>query len=276
MNLAQVAHVHDAGTGMLPMLPVGAAAVAYVVLASRRRSDGRGWSGWRTVSFVAGCAALALGLAPQLLPYPAGDFREHMLQHLLIAMVAPLGLVLAAPMTLVLRSVPAAAGRRMGRLLGSRPLHVLVHPITALVLSVGGMTVLYLTPLYAATAASPALHQAVHLHFLAAGCLFTWGIAGPDPAPRRPSVPARLVVLGVAVAFHAVLSQLMYAGLLVDLPVPDDQRRGGAELMYYGGDIAELLLAFALVTTWRRRRNVGAGRRQAPDQRLAPVAVNRL
>ncbi|MEV5893244.1 DUF2243 domain-containing protein [Nonomuraea fuscirosea] len=37
--------------------------------------------------------------------------------------------------------------------------------------------------------------------------------AGPDPAPRRPSVPTRLVVLGVAVAVHAGLSQLMYAGI---------------------------------------------------------------
>lgn len=46
-------------------------------------------------------------------------------------------------------------------------------------------------------------------HVFTAGYLFAWVIAGPDPAPRRPSVPARLVVLGVAVAGHAVLSQLL-------------------------------------------------------------------
>lgn len=85
-------------------------------------------------------------------------------------------------------------------------------------------------------------------------------IAGPDPAPRRLSVPTRLVVLSVAIAVHAGLSQLMYAGLYVRIPVPPDQLQAGAQLMYYGGDIAELLLALAMVSTWRPRR---ARRRQS-------------
>ncbi|MEV4073254.1 cytochrome c oxidase assembly protein [Nonomuraea fuscirosea] len=113
-------------------------------------------------------------------------------------------------------------------------------------------------------AADGRLHAAVHVHFLLSGCLFAWVIAGPDPAPRRPSVPARLVVLGVAVAVHAGLSQLMYAGIGVDLPVPVEQRRGAAEIMYYGGDLAELMLAVALVLGWkpagRARRALAAGR----------------
>lgn len=253
MNPAHMAH-DSGGTSALQLMLVAAVAGTYLILAMGRRREGRGWSSSRSAAFVAGCGALALGLSPQLLPYPSGDFREHMLQHLLIAMIAPLGLVLGAPVTLLLRSVPTSAGRRFGRVLRSRPLHFLANPVTALLLNVGGLAVLYLTPLYSVTTANPVLHHLVHLHFLAAGCLFTWVIAGPDPAPRRPSVPARLVVLGIAIAAHAVLSQLMYAGLFVHLPVPADQRRGGAELMYYGGDIAELMLAFALVTTWRRRR----------------------
>ena len=128
---------------------------------------------------------------------------------------------------------------------------VLSHPITGLGLTMGGMAVLYFTPLYGATASSPPLHDAVHLHFLLAGYLFASSIAGPDPAPHRPSVPFRLVVLGVAIAAHAVLAQLIYAGALVQIPVPPAELRGAADLMYYGGDIAELLLAVALVSTWR-------------------------
>ncbi|MFC7640063.1 cytochrome c oxidase assembly protein [Streptosporangium lutulentum] len=179
------------------------------------------------------------------------DFRGHMLQHLLIGMLAPLGLVLGAPVTLLLRSLPPAHGRRVGALLRSRLVHLSANPWSALVLSVGGMVVLYCTPLYRIASAGAPLHHLVHVHFLLAGCLFAWVIAGPDPAPRRPSVPVRLVVLGVAVAVHATLSQLMYAGLLVDVPVPTAQLRGAAEIMYYGGDLAELLLALALVSTWR-------------------------
>ncbi len=271
MNVAHVAHHAGGHAPVLPLLLVGVLAAGYVVLAARCRGYGRGWSSWRTSSFLAGCGLLALGLAPGWLPYPDGDFREHMLQHLLIGMLAPLGLVLAAPVTLLLRSVPSTAGRRLGRMLHSRRLRVVADPITALALTIGGLAVLYLTPLYAMTTVHPLLHDGVHLHFLAAGYLFAWVIAGPDPAPRRPSVPARLVVLGVAIAFHAVLSQLMYAGLVVDLPVPPDQRRGAAELMYYGGDIAELLLAFALVSTWHRhRRRAGFHRERRSRPRCVP------
>ena len=257
--------VHEQGvapSGWLLLVPVAVAA-GYLWLAHARRHDARRWDVRRTLAFLAGCLALAFGLTPAWLPYPTGDFREHMLGHLLVAMLAPLGLVLGAPVTLLLRSVPAWAGRRIGRVLNSAPVHVLAHPVTALVLSVGGMAVLYTTGLYALTTVHPPLHHGVHAHFLVSGCLFAWAIAGPDPAPRRPSVPARLVVLGVAITVHTVLSQLIYAGVAVDLPVPPEQRRGGAELMYYGGDIAELLLAFALVTTWRRTPARGDGRRAA-------------
>jgi putative membrane protein len=129
------------------------------------------------------------------------------------------------------------------------------------------------------------LHYGVHFHFFAGGCLYSWAIAGPDPAPHRPSVEMRLVVLGVAIMIHSVLAQLLYAdvgvqvfarfdqaqsgaGAMRAMVMPGDgmaedtaprsiQLQGGAELMYYGGDISEMLLAFALVTTWKpaRRKN---------------------
>ena len=71
------------------------------------------------MSFLAGAGLLVIGLLPQMSPWPAGDFRTHMLQHLLIGMLAPLGLVLGAPVTLLLRSIPRPAGRVVGRLLRS-------------------------------------------------------------------------------------------------------------------------------------------------------------
>ncbi|XVV17336.1 cytochrome c oxidase assembly protein [Actinoplanes sp. CA-131856] len=260
-------HTHQADGGLI-LLAVVAAAVGYEALATR---GPRPWPWWRTAFFLAGCAALAAGFSP----WPP-DFRAHMLQHLLIGMLAPLGLVLGAPVTLLLRTLPRPAARAVARLMRHRLVHAVAHPVVALTLNLGGLAVLFLTPLYAATTRSPALHMLVHVHFLLAGYLFAWVIAGPDPAPKRPSVPARLVILGVAVAFHAVLSQLMYAGALVDLPVPAAERRGGADLMYYGGDIAELMLAAALVTGWRPRRRGNdrfpddpRGRIFMPDRNLA-------
>ena len=261
--------------GALLALAVLAVAGGYLLLAAQRRREPRGWSGWRTTSFFAGCALLLAALVPQLAPFPAGDFRGHMHQHLLIGMYAPLGLVLGAPITLLLRSVPRRHGRRIGRILRSRPAHLVANPFTALTLNLGGLAALYFTPLYTATTTSPALHALVHAHVLAAGYLFAWVIAGPDPAPRRPSVPARLVVLGIAITGHAVLAQLLYAGAFTRLPVPTDQRRGAGDLMYYGGDIAELLLAFALVTTWRPRRPIAPSEiARSADRRAGQAATS--
>ncbi|MEU4509267.1 cytochrome c oxidase assembly protein [Nonomuraea wenchangensis] len=233
---------------IVPVLLAG----GYLVAAARTP----GWSRWRAAAFTGGAALVAFALTGPLAAYAAADFRGHMTQHLLVAMLAPLGLVLGAPVTLLLRALPRPYARRLGGLLRARVPHLLAHPVTALVLSAGGMIVLYCTPLYRAAMVTPWLHELVHVHFLLSGCLFAWAIAGPDPAPRRPSVPARLVVLGVAVAAHAGLSQLMYAGLGVDLPVPAAQRTGAAEIMYYGGDLAELLLAAVLVAGWRPARRI--------------------
>ena len=254
------AHEAHGGGGALDLASGGALliattlAVAYAVAARARSREPRGWSPWRTVSFLGGCLLLGGALLPALSPYPPGDFRWHMAQHLVIGMVAPLLLVLGAPMTLLLRTVPRRQGRAIGRALRSRPARVVANPVTALVLSVGGLAMLYFTPLYAYAEAHESVHALVHLHFVASGYLFAWVVAGPDPAPHRLPVPARLVVLGAAVAFHAVASQLLYAGIGVQVAVSEAERRGAGDLMYFGGDLAELLIALALVASWRPRR----------------------
>ncbi|GAA2340559.1 cytochrome c oxidase assembly protein [Streptomyces cuspidosporus] len=268
---------HEPHTGaealetLLPVAAVLVLACGYLLLARRARSrhPGRPWAGRRTASFLAGCALLAVALLPPLAPFAHGDFRGHMAQHLLIGMYAPLALVLGAPVTLLLRTLPAHRARRAAGLLRTRPLRLLAHPATALALSTGGLVVLYCTPLYDATAHRPLAHGLLHAHFLFSGYLFAWAVAGPDPGPTRPGVPARLVFLGVAVALHATLAQLMYGGFLIAVHAPIPQVRGAAQLMYYGGDIAELLLAAALVATWRPARRRPGARAPGPSYRAA-------
>jgi putative membrane protein len=72
------------------------------------------------------------------------------------------------------------------------------------------------------------------------------------------------VYVGVAIAAHAVISQLMYGGYRVDIRAPIPEVKAGAEIMYYGGDIAELLLAAALVGTWRPQRRARPALDRAP------------
>ncbi len=120
-----------------------------------------------------------------------------------------------------------------------------------LVLTAGGLIALYFTPLYQLSTEHQAVHSGVHAHLLASGLLFSWAIAGPDPAAGRASVRVRLVVLGIAIAIHAAVAQLLYAGLLVRIREPAAELRAAGSLMYFGGDIAELLLALAMLVTWR-------------------------
>ncbi len=245
---------HSAG-GLGALLVLGIA-TGYTVLAT---SSARGWSRWRTASFLTGSALLVLVIVPG----HTDSFTRHVLQHLVAGMIAPVALVLGAPLTLLLRTLPTPTARRLIRLLRSGPLRVLAHPVPALVLALGPLPLLYLTPAYGWFMDRPALHMLLLGHFVLAGFLFVWTVAGPDPAPHRPSVPARLVVLGVAVTVHAVVSQLIYAGV-GDLPVGVADRRAGATLMYYGGDIADLILAAALVTGWRRPRRTAGGTGGSP------------
>jgi putative membrane protein len=251
---------HPAGGGALdvalPVLALLVCAGGYLLLASRarRRNPVRAWSAWRTGAFCAGVVLLAVALLPPVAPFAHRDFRGHMAQHLLIGMYAPLALVLGAPVTLVLRAVSAPRARRLTAVLHSGPARLLTRPAVALSLSAGSLPVLYFTPLYDTVTAHPAGHWLLHAHFLLSGCLFAHAVAGPDPALARPGVPARLAWLGCAIAVHAVAAQLMYGGFWVHVDAPASEVRGGAEIMYYGGDIAELLLAAALVATWRPGR----------------------
>jgi putative membrane protein len=125
------------------------------------------------------------------------------------------------------------------------------HPVVTLVVNVGGLVALYLTPLYGWAIQYPPAHVAVQLHFFMAGCLFAWVIAGADPVPHRWSVPRRLILIGAAVAAHAAVAQLVYAGMGAHLAIGLAERRGAGDLMYYGGDLAALLLAVAILGTWR-------------------------
>lgn len=240
---------------LVPGLLLGALGATYWWAANRQWRKGRAWNVWRSISFTAGILLLAMALSPPLADFAHHDFRGHMAQHLLLGMLAPLLLVLAAPVSLLLRTVSVAAARRITALLHLPGIRIICHPLTALILNIGGMYLLYLTPLYAFTLSNGALHALVHWHFIAAGYLFAWAIAGPDPSPWRPDLRTRLAVLFCGMAAHAVLGKLMYAySWPRGTPHSAEEIRSAAKLMYYGGDITELLLAIALFALWYRNR----------------------
>jgi putative membrane protein len=255
------------GSGLLAILVAAAVTVIYLRAACGGGPSRRAWPRRRAASFVAGMAALALALSAPLVHAAHADLRWHMAQHLLLGMFAPLGIVFGAPGTLLLRTVPVRVARALTAFAGSAPVRLLIHPVTALLLDMGGMYALYLTPLFAASLSDPLLHVLVHVHFLVSGCLYTWAVAGPDMVPRRPGVRLRLFVLFLGTAAHAALAKFLYAGVLpAGTPYGVDQILTGAQIMYYGGDLAELALVIALLSdafSGRAGRSGAFGRRRA-------------
>lgn len=219
-------------------------AALYLAGAVRLRRRGDAWPWWRSLSFTTGCAAIAL--------VPMGEtFTAHMVQHLALGMFAPLLLVVARPVTLLLRALPAGRARRA--LVGvarSRPAAVLVFPPVAAVLDVGGLWALYRTGLFAATHDDPRLHVLVHLHVLFAGVLFSAATCQLDPLRHRASFLLRAATLVAAGAAHAVLAKSLWVAPPPGTAFSLADLRTGAELMYYGGDLAEIGLAVVLALGW--------------------------
>jgi putative membrane protein len=244
---------HAAGLDVLGVLgPVVGllALLAYVLLAVRARRRGRGWPVGRTLAWASGCLLATAAVAGPLASAAATSWTAHMAGHVLLGMLAPLLLVLGAPVTLALRALPVRAARRLTGVLRSRPLRVLTEPGVAAVLDVGGLWLLYGTPLLDLVHEHPLLDVVVHLHVLLAGYLFTAVLVGSDPLPHRRGTRHLLVVLVLALAAHDVLAKRLYAAAGGMDPL-DEQR--GALVMYYGGDAVDLALAVLVCARWYRR-----------------------
>lgn len=239
------------------LLLIVASTGAYLLAAGRQWGRGRSWPWLRVGCWLCGSFVLAISLAPGVMHAAHLDLRWHMGQHILMGMLAPLLLVLGAPVTLLLRSLPQTAARRVARLFGGALFSFFCHPLTALLLNIGGMYLLYATPLYAVSLQSAAVHHLVHIHFILAGYLFCQGVLGGPDKVARPAGPGmRLGTLLVAMAAHAILGKLMYGYLWpVTVDYPAMQSQAAAQLMYYAGALIEVVLLGVLLVGGRVTRN---------------------
>ncbi|MDX3642130.1 cytochrome c oxidase assembly protein [Streptomyces sp. MB09-02B] len=256
-------HVHPvpAGPGPFwsdlagPCVAAGAlaAGAAYLLAAHRLRRRGDAWPWPRDASFTAGCLAVAWAMTAGP---PGGPFTVHVTRHLVAGMAAPLLLVLARPLTLSLRVLPPGRLRRaLPAAAHARPATVLLLPPVAAVVDIGGLWLLHRTDLFAAAHRQPLLYAVTQTHVLAAGLLFTFAVCQLDPVRHRRGLALRGSALLAAGAAHAVLAKGLYAAPPPGTDFTAADLHTGAQLMYYGGDLAEIALAVTLAVQWYTRRH---------------------
>lgn len=251
--LAAGGHEHGSPLEIGLVLPLALAAALYLGAALRERREGRGWPVLRIVGWMLGLAMAVATVVGPLAQAAAADAVLHMASHLLIGMLAPLLLVLAAPLTLALRTLDPVPARRLTRLLRSLPARALAHPVTALVINLGGLALLLETGLFTLMREQMLVHVLVMAHLLLAGLLLTTALVAVEPNPHRAALPTRMAVLVAALAAHGVLAKRFAA----DPPpgVPADEALVAGELMFVGGDLVDAALIVLLCLEWYRGRS---------------------
>jgi putative copper resistance protein D len=246
------------------------AVVLYLLGVRRMRARGDGWPVMRAIGWVLGWAIFVWATSGAPGVFGPVLFSVHMLMHMTVSMSAPILMVLAAPVTLALRTLTPRRDNTLGPrelLLGlvhSRYLAVIGNPIVAAAIFFGSLVVFYFSPLFELALRTHTGHVLMTLHFLLAGYLFAWVMVGIDPGPRRWPPLLRLVILFATVSFHAffgvalttgttLLAPSFYQGLhlpwAVDLLA--DQRNGGA-VAWGVGELPTLVLALLVTLAWVR------------------------
>ena len=234
-----------------------------------RRGDR--WPIGRTISFAIGISFLDYSTSGGLGLYGIFSFKYHMVAHMVLSMIAPIFIVLSAPITLALRTLPQGRSKEERGLrrwflsmLHSRVSSVFTHPVTALAIFDGSLFALYFTPLFGDLMSSHFGHLVMNLHFIGAGLLFFYVIVGVDPNPRRTHHLVRMVILLAAMSIHAFFSlALMSSTTLIDggyyeaLQRPWDSdlladQRTGASLGWAMGEIPIVIAFIATFIQWLR------------------------
>lgn len=226
--------------------------------AGRLRRRGRRWPPGRTLSFQAGMLTLVLAADSAMGAYDTTLFSAHTLQHVVLGMLAPILLAMAAPITLLLQTTSRWRKRALLRVLHSHPARWASRPAAGWVLFGGGIFAVYFSPLFEFSLRNDFVHQLVHLHLLVAGCVFFFPLVGVDRLPGRPSAPVRLLSLLLAVPLHAFVGLALVSSrsplapswsLPAWVDVIADQRTGGG-IMWVAGEMITLVALMVAANQW--------------------------
>ena len=282
-TLSRVFFEYEANGLILGLLVFATALYIRGVVALSRRGDK--WPVGRTISFATGISLLDYATSGGLGLYAHFSFQYHMIAHMVLSMIAPIAIILSAPITLALRTLPIGRDKEERGIRGllinflhSKPTSIWTHPLVALAIFDGSLFALYFTPLFGNLMTGHFGHLIMDLHFIAAGLLFFHVIVGIDPNPRKVHHLVRVVILLAAMSIHAFFSiALMSANDLIDggyyqlLDRPwstdllSDQKVGAA----IGWAMGEIPIVAALIATFIQWMRSDAREAKRADKRSA-------
>jgi putative membrane protein len=226
-------------------VPAVACAVGYALAAHRVR--GR-WPLRRAVSFEAGIACVVLALQSGIDAYDDQLLSIHMVQHMLLLVVAPPLLLGGRPLILALRSLPPGPRRSLAR--GMDALRPYTGPVPAVVIFGAVVVLTHLPSFYDATLREPALHDCEHALYLGAGLLMWSPLLDGDPAPKHPlngvgklayliGAMLPMALVGAYLNRHSTLVYLAYGppARALGISALDDQAQAGAIMWVIGDSI---------------------------------------
>lgn len=232
------------------------------VVRLRRRGDR--WPIGRTLSWILGMTFIGIAFFSFLGVYDNVLFWVHMVQHMVITMVAGVHIAQSAPVTLALRALPARPRGWLLAVLHSWVAKVLLFPPLTTAAMIGYPFALYMTPLYDFTMRNDWAHDVLHVWMIYAGVTFFVPIMGVDPLPNKLPYPLRFFLVLLAMPGHAFIGvTIMGAKRLVAedwylaldrdwglSPMRDQFWAGG--ILWATGDLTMLTVLSALGVNWYR------------------------
>ncbi|KIC62294.1 cytochrome c oxidase assembly protein [Pseudarthrobacter phenanthrenivorans] len=244
--------------------------VTYVMGVAKVRRRGDSWQWFRSLNWIIGLVVLTYITSGPPSVYGRVLFSAHMVDHMALTMVAPIFLVLGAPVTLALRALPARGdGSRGVRewilvFVHSKFSQLVTHPIFAAANFAGSIVLFYYSALFGFAMRDHVGHELMNLHFLLTGYIFVLSMIGTDPLPRRAPYPMRLLLLLATMGFHAFFGVSIMGGtglLAADYfgnlgrawgpSALADQQAGGA-VAWGIGEVPTLLVAIGVAIMWSR------------------------
>ena len=287
-TLSRILFSYEPDALMIGLLVLAVALYIKGVIVLTKRGDK--WPVGRTISFALGISVIDFATSGGLGLYANFAFSYHMAAHMFLGMIAPIGIVLGAPITLALRTLPQGRTSTERGVRGSliSALHSRVgrfytNPLIALAIFDGSLFALYFTSLFGGMMQSHVGHFFMNFHFIMAGTLFFYVVVGIDPNPRKIPHLVKIVILFAAMSIHAFFSvALMSTTTLIDqgyfasLKTPwlvdllADQNRGGA-IGWAMGEIPILLALVATFIQWMRDDSREANRIDKNTARMAAM-----